>query len=558
MLLEMSINNFILIEEMRIEFGDGVNVLSGETGAGKSMIIDALNLMLGERLKNEYLRDPQQRARIEAVFDLTANEEALLLMKERGLGTEGESEAILCREIHPNGRSSARVNGQAVTAGVLKELGLLLIDLQGQDDRHYLFNPAVYRRHLDRFVPQAENLRKSVAQAFDELNHARRRWEELQADTRQREEMLHSLNRDIAELKAAALRPGEEEELADWQRRAQNAAELEAGCDEVIRAIYRDQLGNSAYDYVYRALLALRRLSSEPLMEALVEPLQDCYYQLEEVAQRVQSFRAQLDFEPERLEQATERLYELRHLKKKYQRDIPALLEHLAAMEQRRDQLVNLDAAGQILLADIAERERAYAAAAEALRAARLPAAELLRQQVDEELRLLNMPDAEFNICLVPQASPGREGLDEVEFMFSANPGELPAPLSKVASGGEISRFLLALKTVLAEEYRIPTLIFDEIDMGIGGATMNALARKIKELSRRHQLIIITHSPQLASFADHHYLIAKERQGERNSVRVQCLNEEERLRELARMQEGDDYSSLALEHAREMIAKSRQ
>lgn len=557
MLLEMSISNFILIEEMRIEFGPALNVLSGETGAGKSMIIDALNLMLGERLKSEYLRDPQQRARIEAVFALDGNEEALALLEERGLLAEGESEAILSREINPNGRSSARINGQSVTAGVLRELGLLLIDLQGQEERLRLFNPPIYRRHLDRFVPEAEELKKRVAGAWEQLAASRRQWEELQTDARRRTQLLDSLATDIAELEAAELKPNEEQELVEYQQRASNAAQLEEGCDAVLTAIYRAPSGSSAYDHIYQALLMLRRFSAESQLAAMIAPLEECYYKLEEVAQRLQHFRSQLNFEPERQEQVEERLYELRRLQKKYQLDIPALIEHLAQLQRERERWLRLNEDGAELEARIALQQAEYDESAARLSAARRQATVTLTGQVGEELRLLNMPDAVFRVEVSPTASPGREGVDEVEFLFSANPGEAVAPLNKVASGGEISRFILALKAALADEYRIPTLIFDEIDMGIGGSSLYALARKIQELAGQHQLIIITHSPQLASFADHHYLIEKERQGGRNSVRLQSLNEEQRLRELARMQEGDDYSPLALEHAKEMIDRAR-
>ena len=556
MLLELNISNFILIQRLRIEFGMGLNVLSGETGAGKSMIIDALNLLLGERQRGDYLREPEHKASIEAVFSLEDNAAARNLLLERGLLEAEEQIAVLNRELQPNGRSGARINGYNVTNSLLKQLRPLLVDLQGQEDRFRLLNPVVYRHYLDRFIPAAEDLLNPVAEAWEQLQLGRQRWEELQQYSQAREQQLEQLQAVIAELQEARLQPEEEAELLRLQQRVTHAAQLLKSGEAILGELYRDPVQPSAYDRIFQALKMLRRLPEEKVLTDLLDPLESCYYQLEAMAVKLQTWCEQLDILPDRADQIDERLYQLRYLQKRYQRDIPQLIEHLNESQQKYEQLLHLEASSERLEAEIIALTTDYAAKAEALSAARRQAAHLLEAQLSEEMHRLNLPDAVIQVALTSRPVGSREGWDEVELQFSANPGETAVPLERAASGGEISRFILALKTALAEEYRIPTLIFDEIDMGVGGSTLHAMAQKIKQLAQQHQLIVITHSPQLASFADQHYLIHKERHESRNSVNLLLLDQEQRLMELARMQEGDDYSPLALEHARAMITRA--
>lgn len=557
MLQEIYIKNFVLIEEQRLVFTGGLNVLTGETGAGKSIIIDALGLLLGERIRNDYIRDENRKAVIEAVFSLPAGEEAESLLRASDLLDEEDDHLIISREILPNGRTAARINGRNVTVAVLKTIGELLVDMQQQNDRYDFLHPSKYTAYVDGFTDQADQLLRRVGQIYEKIKECREKIQVLESDQQQRAQKLDFLQYQIKEIRDSHLQEGEEEELSALQGRIRNARSFLEGSNKMMELLYRSGQAVSAYDQISAALDIAVDLKGDPFFEQLIEPLENISYTLQDFSQQLSSFQDTLDFEPGLLESVEDRLYVIAKMKKKYGTGIADILEYLAKVSAEAEELEHSDERLAEMLQDLRAAQEEYTSLAAELSERRKMAARVLEDGVRQELIGLNMPHIRFQIELRAKSQPGPLGMDEIEFLFSPNPGEEMRPISKIASGGEVSRFILALKIALAEVYQVPTLIFDEIDTGIGGTALNSMALKIAQLAAEHQVILVTHSPQLASFARQHLYIDKYVEADRTYTSVKPLQQEERIKELARMLDGENYSELTLQHAREMLV-SRQ
>lgn len=556
MLQEIYIHNFILIDELRLDFIQGMNVLSGETGAGKSMIMDALSLLMGERVRSDYLRDESRKAVIEAVFDLDGNQNACYFLDEQGLMLEDEDGiVVVTREIFPNGKTVARINNRIVTAAMLKSLSEYIIDINGQSDRLSVLQTSMYLDYLDSFIRGQESIIQELAVSFGQWMEARRELKNLQENRQERLQRLDLLSYQIEEIERANLQVGEDQELEELRERIKNAQQLMEGSIKILNLLYNGSESAAAYDLLYNAISVTQDLKDEPFFTRLVEPLENIYYQIEDLAEQVSRFRERLDFEPGLLEQTEDRIYEIGRLKKKYGSSIPEIYEYLEKARVECSALDSSDERENKLLEQVQALKERYESLAMELHDCRLEAARVFETRVESELLDLNMPHIQFQVKL-SEKEPGPRGTDAVDLLFSPNPGEEMRPLAKTASGGEISRFVLAVKKALADVYEVPTLVFDEIDTGLGGAALNAMAKKIAELSQKHQTIVITHSPQLSSYAERHFQVEKYVEDGRTFTRVKLLSEGERVEELARMLDGEHFSELTLEHAREMLDKN--
>ncbi|MDD2585371.1 MAG: DNA repair protein RecN [Syntrophomonadaceae bacterium] len=553
MLQEIYINNFVLIDELRLEFDKGLNVLTGETGAGKSIIIDALGLIMGERFKSDFVRDEGRKAIAEAVFDISASKETREFLTQQGFIEPEETSIIISREISSNGRSSARLNSRNVNTGIIKELSGHLLDMHLQHEHFTILRPEMYLSYVDSFTPQTRKLLDKIGSIYISLKEKRLQMEEILADEQSRLQKIDFLNYQINEIEKAALQPGEEEELETLRNRIRNAQNLLEGANHLLQLLYESDREKSAYDTIAAAVDIVSTLQSEDFFASLLSPLEDIYYSLEDIASRAVTFRNTLDFQPGRLDEVEERLHIINQLKSKYGQDINEIMAYLNEKRDERGKIENREQTREKLDNEINSLQEEYYRYASHLTEMRKQAAKVLQDKVNNELLQLNMPDIQFEILIEKREVLTLTGVDRVEFMFSPNPGEPLRPLSRIASGGEISRFILALKTALAGVYQVPTLIFDEIDVGVGGTSLAAMARKLNELSTSHQVILVTHSPQVASYADQHYLIEKMVASGNTFTRLKKLDNDNRIKELARMLGGENYSEITYQHAGEML-----
>lgn len=556
MLVEIYINNFVLIDKLRLQFSGGLNVLSGETGAGKSIIIDALGLVLGERVKSDYIRDDSRKAVVEAVFDLESNTEAAVFLREQGL-VEEDTDLIISREVYPGGRTAARINGRTVTVSMLKTLSSYLVDMHLQNDRHNFLRPVRYLDYVDSFAEDIDDLLQKMTDCYATWNEKIQELQDLRINEQERIQRVDFLAYQIKEISAANLCEGEDEELSELRDRIKNSQRLLEGSSRMLELLYSSESGGSAYDKLSCARELVDDLKADSFFAGIEQSLNDMYYSLQDLSEQLASFRDSLEFEPGLLEEVEDRLYEINKLKNKYGNDISEILQFLERARQEFEKLDSIEEKQEEIEKAISKYESSYMQVAGKVSEYRKKAARLMEQKVYDELKDLNMPHIKFKVDIKKKDKPAPRGIDDVDFLFSPNPGEEMRPVSKIASGGELSRFILALKKALAEAYNVPSLIFDEIDVGLGGSALSAMSKKIAELSRSHQVILITHSPQLASYADRHFLIEKFVENEHTFTRVKELQSEERTAEIARMLDGDNYSDLTVEHATEMLKKAQ-
>jgi len=556
MLTEMLIKNFVLIDELRLEFDSGLNVLTGETGAGKSIIIDALGLVIGERIQEDFLRDPNQKAMVEAVFELPQQKELRQFLQEQGLAETGDDQLIISRVIAPNGRSTARINGRTVTVSTLKEVAPYLVDLHVQGEQHNFLQTDTYLDMLDAFDPRIQPLRTQVEEKYRQLQNLTRQLEALRDDEQNKLQRLDFLEFQINEIEKAQLVSGEDQELTVKRQRIRNANRLDEVCQRMLGDLYRSEESYSAYDLLSSALEAAQGIKDDEFFASLTEPLQEMLVTIQDMAASVASFQDELDFDPGLLEEIEQRLYTIERLKSKYGESVDEILAHLQQAYEERNQLETSSERQQVLEEEIQQLQQQYDETAGRLTELRSETAAVLEKEILAELSQLNMPHIRLEIRLEGRSTPGPQGRDRVELWFSANPGEDLRPLVRTVSGGELSRVILAIKTALADTYQVPTLIFDEIDVGVGGTSLTAMARKLKQLSDAHQVILVTHAPQVAAYAGVHHFIQKEVYDGQTLTRVSLLQGEERVAELARMLSGETITNITLQHAREMIANA--
>jgi len=549
MLCELRIQNFAVIEQLDLRLDPGLNALTGETGAGKSIIVGALSLLLGERASAEDVRPGAARAVVEGVFDVSSQPGVRALLAESGIEPE-HGLLILRREVAAEGRHRAWVNGAAATATLVGELGRMLVDLHGQHEHQALLRPDEQRRVLDAYAG-GSGLAAEVQEAWSRARSAGQRLTELDERARELARRADYLRFQVAEIEAAGLRAGEDEELKREATRLEHADELARGSEALHQQLYAAETSvTSRLGELRRTLQQLIRL--DPSLEPQRAALDETFYALEEIGRELGAYGNAVDQDPRRLEQVRHRQDLIFRLQSKYGPGIEDVLGTLGAARAELGQLDTLDDQRAALRLEHAAAVHEHEERSQRLSAARAEAAGRLAEQVAALLPELGM-SGRFEVALERLAEPGPAGAERVEFLSAVNQGFEPRPLARVASGGELSRLMLALKTIVARADAIPTLVFDEIDVGIGGRVAHQVGARLQQVARDRQVFAITHLAQIAARADHHLLVDKRSAGGTTATVVAELNGQERLRELARLLGGDPESRTSLKHARELL-----
>ena len=555
MLEHLHIRNVALIKESEISFGDGLNILTGETGAGKSMIIDSLQFALGGRAGKVFLRHGEKQAAVEALFSVQS--QALTeKLAENGIVPEEDGTLLITRTLSEAGKSVCRINGSTVTVGMLKEIAEDMIDIYGQHEHQSLLNPVKHIRLLDRFCGAG------FGEAMEEYKNSRQRLKDLEkqltiliGDESQREQRMDMLLFQKEEIEAAELQEGEEDALLEQKKRLSSMERLIRLTGESVTLLYDgDDRAPSACDQLGDALAKLREAAEyDAALSPLADALADGYAAVEDCARELKREAEKQEADPEELERIEERLQLFYKLKRKYGGSIEAVLEFYEKAVQELEFLSNSSEKAAELSAKKAAEEKRLSALAETLTARRRATAEQVEEQIETALHDMEMKHARFHIQIEEKADWGADGKDKVEFLISANAGEPLKPLAKIASGGEMSRVMLALKTVLVDADEIGTFIFDEIDTGVSGRTARRVGEKMRFLGGKRQLLCITHLPQIAAMADNHFLIEKESDAGETVTRVTALDEEGAVREVARLM--NDVTETTLAAARELLAE---
>jgi DNA repair protein RecN (Recombination protein N) len=550
MLTELRIRDFAVIQRLAIRLGPGLNALTGETGAGKSIIVGALSLLLGQRASAEVVRADAAKAEVEGVFDVEGNAGVHDVLFRHGLEPE-DGLLILRREIAAGGRGRVWINGVAATVALLGELGAHLVDLHGQHEHQSLLRPRQQRAMLDAYADALE-LAAAVRRQHERLQELRQRLAALDSRVRETEQRADYLRFQLEEIDGAQLRPGEEEELEAEVRRLSHAGEL-AGLAEALHAeLYASEESVAVrVAEVRRTLEQLSRI--DPALKEWQEVVQNALYGLEELGREMGAYASAVEQDPARLDALRSRQDRILRLKRKYG---PELADVLRLASEARAELATLDSSAfdqDALQREIDVAQRDLAAAARKLTQARTAGAARMAQEIADVLPELGMPAARFVVELTPLDEPGASGAEDVEFRIAVNAGFELRPLARVASGGELSRVMLALKTALARLDNVPTLVFDEVDAGIGGRVANQVGEKLARVAEHHQVFVITHLPQIASRARHHLLVHKSDADGVTTATVEPLEGDVRVRELARLLGGDPDSGVSLEHARALL-----
>ncbi len=560
MLTRLHIENLALVESLDLEFGAGLSLLTGETGAGKSILVEAVGLATGDRAETEMVRTGAQEAVVEAVFE-PGNKAAEVNALLGAWGLDMEEQVVIRRRIQRTGRNTVTVNGAAVSLGQLRELGSHLVQVHGQHQSQSLLDEESHRRLLDA-LPEVAPSALDTASTQAVLSEALARLRSLQRSHAERDQRLDTIRFQRDEIDRVGPKAGEDEELSREKVRLQNVGRIVEGAAAVATLLRDgDPSSSSLASEAARHLQDLSEFDSAWI--PFLKDLQQAAEILRAIASEAERTASTTVFDPGALELALQRLADLDRVKRKYGPALEDVLSHRDALE-REYRLLSGDEADPAAAALKAEEAfQAYLASARRLSQARERAARSLAQSVEKELRPLALEKAHFLVELVPcpPAEPGQArptGVEDVRFLFSANPGEPPKALAKIASGGELSRTLLALLTASRSGAGPGTLVFDEVDAGIGGKPAERVGRRLRDLASHHQVLCITHLPQIAAFAHHHYRVTKERRGQRTLIRTELLPGSARAEELARMIAGETVADTALQHARELLRAASQ
>ncbi len=563
MLKELNIRNFAIIDQLRVEFTPGLNVFTGETGAGKSIIVDALNLALGERASSDLIRTGCEEAVVEASFELDSSDSKALvgILSEQGIEADPGEYLIVRRVLASSGKNKVYINGSLANLATLSAIGSNLADIHGQHEHQSLLSVDRQLEMLDSFG-KLQPLRNEVTEAHRRLLDVRRDLAELETGERNRAQREDMLRFQKIEIETAMLKSGEDSALANEQKvlaSSEKLASVSAMVDEVLHSADQSVLSG-----LKRAVTGLKELAAvDSRLAGLLELCESGRAQVEEVAREVSSYRDRVEFDPERLEQIGDRLDLIQKLKKKYGNTIEEILEfgaragaELDRMEKSVEEIERLKSQIQAIKFGLTDKVNE-------LTTRRTVSARDLEKKVESELSRLGMKKTVFSVAITQEAGGdtlnglkvGPLGADRVEFLISPNPGEEPKPLARIASGGELSRIMLALKTILVEGDSIPTLVFDEVDAGIGGAVAEEVGNKLRRVASRRQVFCITHLAPIASMATSHYGVSKTVKKDRTITEVRLLGPRERIDEIARMLGGKSITDATLKHAEEMIGR---
>lgn len=563
MLVELHIKNFAIIDQLMISFGRGLTVLSGETGAGKSIIIGALNLLLGGRASVDLIRTAEEEALVEAIFDISHSPPLSQMLEELGMGIDNH--LLIRRTISRSGKGKAFIGNHLATVNMLGSLGEELINISGQHEHQLLLRPDKHIEIVDEFGGLLP-LRNTYTNLFHQLISLTREINTLIQAKEKREERIELLQFQIREIKDANLKPGEEEKLKEERRILNSSERLFNSIKKAYETIYADR--GAALEQLKSTLRELKELCQiDVRLSPLFSNLESSVFQVEDLALSLRDYYQKIEFDPKRLEEIEVRLSEITALKKKYGDTIEKILAYRERAERELKEMIESTEKIEELKAAQERLNCETLSLARQLSQERIKVATILKEKMEKELSSLGMKKTLFEVKAgsVAGKREGREniiidnhtldekGMDDLEFLISPNPGEELRPLSRIASGGELSRIILAIKRIIAQEEEVSTLIFDEVDAGIGGATAEVVGKKLKEISRKHQVLCITHLPQIACFADYHYSITKEMKRGRTFTLLKKLNEEERVEELSRMLGGREITTKTRAHAQEML-----
>ena len=554
MLTLLKITNIALIDELSVEFGGGLNLLTGETGSGKSIIVDSLGALTGTRVSNDLIKEGEASAKIEGLFSIEMTDALAAVFDECGIDIyENENELIIRREISLTGKNRMFVNDQLVTQGVLKQIGAFLVDIHGQGEQASLYDVSSHIRMLDGFAGNGKLL-DGVGDAYGAWASVKSELDMLKKDESEKLQLIDILRFQVEEIKRTAPQPGEDILLEEERRRLNNSEKLSSLSEDAYKLLYdNDESTVSTLELAVRKIAELAEF--DPVFREYDEGLSSAQAVIEELAITTRDFRSRVEFSPERLNEIEERLAELTRLKRKYGDSIETILEHLSSSEQRLQNIETAEFHEEELKRELAVRSAKYVDAAQKLHDSRIAAGKRFSTVVEHDLKDVALEKAKFEVRVdADQTLFAENGFDRVEFYFSANPGESPKPLAKVASGGEASRLMLILKTAAKSNDEQKSAVFDEIDIGIGGSVAEAVGRKLKKLAAKQQVLCVTHQPQIASLADRHFVVEKEMGGRSTHVSIRELSNAEQVDEIARMLAGAEITDAARENARTMIA----
>ena len=553
MLSQLYIKNIAVIREADIEFGPGFNVFTGETGAGKTMLISAINGVLGARLSRDIIRSGEDSAAISALFT-GISDAAAQRIEELGYDA-ADREVLISREI--GAKNSGKINGRPATMQILREIASELIDVHGQKDNHRLLDPQYHIEYIDDFGELAE-LRESYRSVYRQMQEIRKKLRAMQQSDREKEQRIALLQYQVNEIETANLQPGEDEELSQRRDTIRNAERILKLTAEAKGLLDGGEDSDGAANMLTQLAEVLGKLSRfVPELSDAAAQVTEVSYTIHDVSGEISRYLDHLDFDPHSLDEIEDRLELIQSFKRKY----GASIEEIQAYGQRAaDQLREIQFSQEII-DELVEQEKALlpqlAQAADELTSARHQAARNFLSRIKRELEFLNMPNVKLTVS-ADRCDYMPNGQDELELLISSNAGEAPKPLAKIASGGELSRVMLSIKNVLAEKDQVGTAIFDEIDTGVSGSAAQKIGKKLQEVSRNRQVICVTHLAPVAACGDSHLFIHKDVEEGRTYTRVDLLSEEERVREIARIVSGDDITETALNNAREMLNLAHQ
>ncbi len=548
MLNLLHIENIAVIEEADIQFGSGFNVLTGETGAGKSIVIDAISAILGERTYRDVIRTGTDKACVSAVFSQVPE----LPWFEENRVDHDENELLIQREVYGDGKNVCRVNGRPVTVAILKKLGGQLVNIHGQHDSQQLFDETKHLLYLDLFARDREEL-VVYEEAYNAVMEVRREIQRLSMNESEKLRRVEALKFQIEEIQRADLQPGEDEALENRRKVLQNAEKLVDGLTRAASALYGDDDREGASGLVSEAAHALGRITRyDDQLAELHGRISDLVYAVQDAAEELRDRMDALSYSGDELEQIESRLDVIHRLRRKYGSNVEEILAYLARAQEELDEIEFASDRIEKLSKKLVKLEKSATEAGMALRNVRLAAAKALESRLGEELAALDMPRAQF-VCQFEDQPMGPNGLDQMRFLMTANMGEALKPMSKVASGGELARIMLAVKNVMAEQDAVGTLIFDEVDAGVSGRAAQKVAEKLRAVSANKQVLCVTHLPQIAAAANVHLLIQKTEKMGRTYTIVEQLDKEGRKREIARIIGGAEITDTTLKSAEEML-----
>ncbi|CDF58196.1 DNA repair protein RecN [Thermobrachium celere] len=552
MLLKLRIKNFALIEELELDFSNGFNVLTGETGAGKSILIDSVSFLVGEKFNKEIIRTGSDFAFVEGIFEIK-NEKIISYLKENGI--EVDDYLILAREINQSNKSISRVNGRTTSVSFIREISKYLIDIHGQHEHQSLLDDARHIEILDSFCGEKlKSLKDNYKDKYEKIKSIEKDIERLNQDEQYRLRKIDLLKFQIQEIDDANLMLGEEEELTQRRDILKNAEKIYSCLNSAYKKIYDSEINESAFDSIGSAIVSMGQISEfDSKLDEIKKVLEEVYYKLEDAVDTIRDYRDKIEYNDEELNYIENRLDLINKLKRKYGANIEEVLSYYESIKKELEELEKSDEMIEILKDEYERLLCEIKELANQITNIRKSTAKELKSKIENELKYLGMERAIFEVDIQNKNKFDYNGQDRVEFLISSNVGEPLKPLHKVASGGEISRIMLAIKSVVADVDSIPILIFDEIDTGISGRTAQAVAEKMVLISKTHQILCVTHLPQIAAMGDKHFKIQKVIKNDKTVTLVTNLQNNERIEELARMLGGAIVTELTKVNAKEIL-----